>query len=319
MRILFMGTPNFAVPSLLALLEAGYEIACVVTQPDRPKGRGKKMTPPPVKVAALEKGLPVYQPEKVRTEESLSYLASFQFDLLVTAAYGQILPVRLLEMPKFGSVNVHASLLPKYRGGAPIHRCIMNGDKDSGVTIMRMVKELDAGDMLAQVRMPIDPRDTVGTLHDKLAAAGSRLLLETVPRILDGTAVETPQDASQVTYAPNLTREDERIQWNKTARQIYNQVRGLHPWPVAFTTLQGKIVKIWWADIADERNVSDKLPGTILRVTDSAIEVQTGAGTIAIHELQPEGKRRMTADELLRGQSLEAGSQFGDGNQVSKP
>lgn len=315
MRILFMGTPDFAVPSLLALLEAGYEIACVVTQPDRPKGRGKQLTPPPVKVAALDKGVPVFQPEKVRAEESLAYLKSLNFDLLVTAAYGQILPVSLLEMPKWGSVNVHASLLPKYRGGAPIHRCIINGDAESGVTIMRMVKELDAGDMLAQVHVPIDPRDTVGTLHDKLAVAGAKLLVETVPRILDESVMGTPQDESLVTYAPNLKREDERIQWAKTAHDIYNQVRGLNPWPVAFTTLNNKIFKIWWTEIVDEQYVSGKAPGTILRLTDSSIEVQTGAGVIAIKELQSEGKRRMTAEEFLRGQTLEAGYQFGDKTQ----
>lgn len=318
MRILFMGTPDFAVPSLLALLEEGYQIAGVVTQPDRPKGRGQKLTPPPVKVAALEKGLPVYQPEKIRSEESLAHLQSLQFDLLVTAAYGQILPVSLLEMPRLGSINIHASLLPKYRGGAPIHRCIINGDEESGVTIMRMVKELDAGDMLAQVRVPIQPWDTVGSLHDKLAAAGADLLTETIPRILDGSVVETPQDESKVTYAPNLSRDEERIRWANSSLEIYNQVRGMNPWPVAYTTLHGKRVKIWRIEIVDDTHVTDKPPGTILRVTDSSIEVQTGQGIIAILELQPEGKRSMTAEELLRGQPLEAGNQFGDGNETSQ-
>jgi methionyl-tRNA formyltransferase len=318
MRILFMGTPDFAVPSLLALLAAGYQVAGVVTQPDRPKGRGKKLTPPPVKVAALEKGLPVFQPEKVRSEESLAHLQSLPFDLLVTAAYGQILPVALLEIPRWGSINVHASLLPKYRGGAPIHRCIINGDAESGVTIMRMVKELDAGDMLAQVRVPIELGDTVGSLHDKLAAAGAVLLTETIATILDGSAVETPQDESKVTYAPNLSRDEERIQWANSGRDIYNQVRGMNPWPVAYTTLHGKRFKIWRTEIVDETYVSDKPPGTILRVTDSSIEVQTGQGIIGILELQPEGKRCMTAEELLRGQPLEAGNQFGDGNETSQ-
>ncbi|WP_096182243.1 methionyl-tRNA formyltransferase [Effusibacillus lacus] len=307
-----MGTPDFAVPSMKALVEAGYNIVCVVTQPDRPKGRGKQLTPPPVKVAAHDLGLPVYQPEKVRTEDSLDYLENLRPDLLVTAAYGQILPSRLLNLPRLGCVNVHASLLPKHRGGAPIHRCIINGDKESGVTIMRMVQQLDAGDMLSQVRVPIEERDTVGTLHDKLAQAGAKLLIETIPAILDGTVKETPQDESLATYSPNLTREDERIDWSKKAREIYNQVRGLNPWPVAFTKLDGKVYKIWWTEIVDELAVTGKNPGTVLKAEKDEIQVQTGEGILAIKELQPEGKRRMAAAELLRGQTMEAGKQFDD-------
>ncbi|WP_018132916.1 methionyl-tRNA formyltransferase [Effusibacillus pohliae] len=315
MRILFMGTPDFAVPSLRALLAGGYEIACVVTQPDRPKGRGRQLAPPPVKTAALEHGLPVSQPEKIRSEEALAYLESLRPDLLVTAAYGQLLPARLLDMPRLGCINVHASLLPRYRGGAPIHRSILNGDRETGVTIMRMVQALDAGDMLAQVRVPIEETDTVGTLHDKLAEVGAKLLLETIPKIVDGTITETPQDESLVTYAPNLTREDERIDWAKDARAIYNQVRGLNPWPVAFTTLGDKIFKIWWAEIVDPHAVTGHPPGTVLRTTKDAIVVQTGKGILAIKQLQPEGKRRMSAEELLRGQTVEAGNRFGDANR----
>ncbi|MFC4766068.1 methionyl-tRNA formyltransferase [Effusibacillus consociatus] len=312
MRILFMGTPDFAVASLNALHAGGYNIVCAVTQPDRPKGRGKQLTPPPVKVAALEKGIPVFQPEKIRSEEALSHLESLQPDLLITAAYGQLLPARLLDMPRLGCINVHASLLPKHRGGAPIHRCIINGDKESGVTIMRMVLALDAGDMLSQVKVPIDEKDTVGSLHDKLAQAGAELLLETLPKIADGTVTETPQDESSVTYSPTLTRDDERINWSKSAQKLYNQVRGLNPWPVAFTKMNDKIYKIWWTEIVDEKTVTGKPPGTVLRTTKDAIEVQTGEGVLAIKELQPEGKRRMTAEELLRGQTIEAGYQFGE-------
>lgn len=318
MRILFMGTPDFAVPSLHALLDDGYEIACVVTQPDRPKGRGKQVTPPPVKAAAADKGLPVFQPVKVGSEESLTYLQQLQFDLLVTAAYGQLLPTRLLEMPRLGSVNVHASLLPKYRGGAPIHRCIINGDTESGVTIMRMVKKLDAGDMLAHVRLRIDLQDTVGTLHDKLAVAGARLLSETMPQIIDGSITETPQDHSLATYAPNISRDDERIDWSREAKQIYNQVRGLNPWPVAFTKLNNKIVKVWQTQVVNDQTNTGKPPGTILQAVGSSIEVQTGRGILAIKELQPEGKRRMMAEEFLRGQILEAGNQFGDSDEEPK-
>lgn len=312
MRIIFMGTPDFAVPSLLAILEAGHQVVSVVTQPDRPKGRGKQMTPPPVKVAALEHNLPVFQPEKVRTDEALQHLESLQADLLVTAAYGQILPERLLNMPRLGAVNVHASLLPRYRGGAPIHRCIINGEDESGVTIMRMVKALDAGDMITQVRVSIAKEDTVGTLHDKLAAAGAKLLLETLPMMEAGTHTETPQDHELSTYAPNLTRDDERIDWSKKADQIYNQVRGLNPWPVAFTTWNGNVLKVWWTEITDGQAVTGKPPGTVLRSSENGIEVQTGQGILAIKELQPAGKRKMTAEELLRGQTLEAGTQLGD-------
>lgn len=314
MRIIFMGTPDFAVPSLDALVAGGYRIACVITQPDRPKGRGRQLTPPPVKTAALAKGLPVLQPEKIRLREPLDYLESLQPDLLVTAAYGQLLPKRLLDMPRLGCVNVHASLLPRHRGGAPIHRAILNGDRESGVTIMRMVQALDAGDILAQVRVPIDEKDTVGTLHDRLAEAGAKLLLETIPKIADGTVTGTPQDESLATYSPNLTKDDERVDWSRSARAIYNQVRGLNPWPVAFTKLNGKIFKIWWAEIADEHRITGELPGTVLEIAKDAIVVQTGEGTLAIKELQPEGKRRMSAAELLRGQTIEAGNRFGDAN-----
>ncbi|BCJ85124.1 methionyl-tRNA formyltransferase [Effusibacillus dendaii] len=315
MRILFMGTPDFAVASLEALVTNGYQVVGVVTQPDRPKGRGRQLMPPPVKEIAQKYELPVFQPEKVRQEEALAQLEELQPDLLVTAAYGQLLPQRLLDMPKFGSINVHASLLPKHRGGAPIHRAIINGDKQSGVTIMRMVQALDAGAMLSQVAIPIDERDTVGSLHDKLACAGAKLLLETIPKIADGSITETEQDESLVTYSPNISRDDERIDWTKSARAIYNQVRGLNPWPVSFTTSNGKIVKIWWVDLVDETTVSGKQPGTVLRTSKDSIEVQTGKGIVAIRELQPEGKRKMKAEELLRGQTIEAGYQFGDANE----
>jgi methionyl-tRNA formyltransferase len=263
-------------------------------------------------VAALENDLPIFQPEKVREDAALEQLERLQADLLITAAYGQILPERLLNMPRLGAVNVHASLLPRYRGGAPIHRCIVNGETETGVTIMRMVKALDAGDMVAQVTVPIDKQDTVGTLHNKLSAAGARLLLQTLPLIEAGTHTETPQDHALANYAPNLSRDDERIDWSKKAAEIYNQVRGLNPWPVAFTTWNGKVLKVWWTEIIDGQAVSGKPPGTVLRTSDTGIEVQTGEGILAIKELQPEGKRKMTAQDLLRGQTLEAGTKLGD-------
>jgi methionyl-tRNA formyltransferase len=311
MKIIFMGTPDFAVPCLDALIENGYEVVAVVTQPDRPKGRKGELTSSPVKVAALRHNLPVLQPEKVRTEESLAEIDSYGADLLITAAYGQLLPKRLLDMPRLGCINVHASLLPRWRGGAPIHKCILEGDKESGVTIMRMVQALDAGDMISQVVVPITDEDTVSSLHDKLSAAGSKLLIETLPSIKNGTHTETPQDESLVTYAPNIKREDEKIDWSKDARTLYNQVRGLNSWPVAFTTLSDKIMKIWQARVNEEESIPTARPGTVLRTTDDGIIVQCGRGTLTLLEIQPSGKRRMFATDYLRGVTLAPGTRFG--------
>jgi methionyl-tRNA formyltransferase len=312
MRILFMGTPDFAVPCLDALVENGYEVAAVVTQPDRPKGRKGELTPSPVKQAALRHNLPVLQPEKVRAEEALQEIESYRPDLLITAAYGQILPKRLLDMPRLGCINVHASLLPRWRGGAPIHRAILEGDESSGVTIMRMVQALDAGDMISQVVVPIAEDDTVSTLHDKLAVAGAKLLIETLPSIENGTQTETPQDESLVTYAPNLTRDDERIDWSRDARMIYNQVRGLNAWPVAFTTFSHKVMKIWQARIDEEESMPSVKPGTVVKTTDDAIIVQCGKGTLALLEIQPAGKRRMPVSDYLRGVKIAPGEKFGE-------
>lgn len=312
-RVLFMGTPDFAVASLEALLAAGYNVVGVVTQPDRPVGRKQVMTPPPVKEAALRHGLPVLQPEKIRADESLDEVLSLAPDLIVTAAYGQILPKRLLDAPRYGCINVHASLLPKYRGGAPIHKCIVEGEKESGVTIMYMVEALDAGDMLSKVVVPIEERDTVGTLHDKLAAAGSRLLTETLPKLLAAEIVPEPQDHEQATFAPNIKRTDERIDWSRTAEQIYNQVRGLNPWPVAFTTCQGKVWKVWWVEKLPWHDAS-QAPGTIIGKEEDGLLVACGSGAVKITELQPEGKKRMSAYDFLRG----AGSQIEIGTKVGE-
>ncbi|WP_400163277.1 methionyl-tRNA formyltransferase [Brevibacillus sp. TJ4] len=312
-RVLFMGTPDFAVASLEALLAAGYNVVGVVTQPDRPVGRKQVMTPPPVKEAALRHGLPVLQPEKIRADESLDEVLSLAPDLIVTAAYGQILPKRLLDAPRYGCINVHASLLPKYRGGAPIHKCIVEGEKESGVTIMYMVEALDAGDMLSKVVVPIEERDTVGTLHDKLAAAGSRLLTETLPKLLAAEIVPEPQDHEQATFAPNIKRTDERIDWSRTAEQIYNQVRGLNPWPVAFTTCQGKVWKVWWVEKLPWHDAG-QAPGTIIGKEEDGLLVACGSGAVKITELQPEGKKRMSAYDFLRG----AGSQIEIGTKVGE-
>jgi len=310
---LFMGTPGFAVSSLEALLDAGYNVVGVVTQPDRPVGRKQVLTPPPVKEAALRHGLAVLQPEKIKAEAALDEVLALAPDLIVTAAYGQILPKRLLEAPRFGCINVHASLLPKYRGGAPIHKAIVEGEKESGVTIMYMVEALDAGDMLAEVVVPIEERDTVGSLHDKLAAAGAALLIDTVPRLMAGELAAEPQDHAAATFAPNIKRTDERIDWTRTAEQIYNQVRGLNPWPVAFTTCGGKVWKIWWVEKLAAGS-EGKEPGTIVAREEDGLVVACGSGAVKITELQPEGKKRMSALDFLRGagSSTEIGTKVGE-------
>lgn len=308
-----MGTPDFAVSSLDALIKAGFNVIGVVTQPDRPVGRKQVLTPPPVKEAALRHGLQVLQPEKIKTEEALVEVLSLSPDLIVTAAYGQILPKKLLEAPKFGCINVHASLLPKYRGGAPIHKCIVEGEKESGVTIMYMVEALDAGDMLSKVVVPIEERDTVGTLHDKLAAAGSALLIETIPALLAGELTAEVQDHDAATIAPNIKRTDEQIDWARSAEQIYNQVRGLNPWPVAFTRYQGKVWKIWWVEKVVDAAV-DHQPGTILARDEDGLIIACGSGAVKITELQPEGKKRMSALDFLRGagNSIDIGTKVGE-------
>lgn len=312
MRIIFMGTPDFAVPCLDALVANGYQVVAVVTQPDRPKGRKGELTPSPVKEAALRHHLAVLQPEKVREPEVLDEIEKLDADLLVTAAYGQLLPKRLLDMPRLGCINVHASLLPRWRGGAPIHRAIIEGDKESGVTIMRMVQKLDAGDMISRVVLPIEDTDTAESLFHKLSEAGAKLLIETLPAIEAGTITETPQDEALVTYSPELTRDDERIDWTKDARRLYNQVRGLNSWPVAFTYMDHKVMKIWQARIQEEKSEPKAAPGTVVDVTKDAIIVQCGTGTLALTEIQPAGKRRMMVSDYLRGVKLAPGTRFGE-------
>lgn len=305
-----MGTPDFAVPSLEALVAENYHVVAVVTQPDRPKGRKKELTPPPVKVAAQKHNIPVFQPEKLRDPGAVQTVLDLKPDLIVTAAYGQILPEEILKAPRLGCINVHASLLPKYRGGAPIHRAIMEGETETGVTIMYMVKALDAGDMIAQRAVPITERDHVGTMHDKLSRVGADLLKEVLPRLIRGEIQAVPQDESLATYAPNIRREDEKIDWTCSAEELARQVRGLHPWPVAFTLWKGKPFKIWWAEPSKEP--AEKAPGTVKRVEEDGIAVATGEGTLILKEVQPSGKKRMSVEEFVRGRQMEAGERLGD-------
>ena len=310
LNIVFMGTPDFAVPSLQALVEAGYAIGCVVTQPDRPKGRKRILTPPPVKVAAQQLGLPVWQPEKIRRSGEVKKLQSLKPDLIVTAAFGQILPKAILETPSKGCINVHASLLPKYRGGAPIHRAIMDGERETGVTIMYMVEALDAGDILTQCTVPIQEDDTVGTLHDRLSEAGADLLRNSLPSILSGKVTPKPQDERRVTYAPNIKREDEHIDWSRSAEAIHNQVRGLNPWPVAYTSWQGKPFKIWRTEVVHSQ--ATEPPGTVIHVGKEDIVVATGKEALRLLEVQPAGEKRMDTAQFLRGSVIRPGIRLGE-------
>jgi methionyl-tRNA formyltransferase len=297
-RIVFMGTPDFSVPILRSLVSSAYEVVLVVSQPDRPKGRKRVMTPPPVKVEAEKHGIPVFQPEKLTAE--YEKILAYGPDLIVTAAYGQLLPNGLLESPKYGCINVHASLLPELRGGAPIHYAIINGKTETGITIMYMAEKLDAGDVLTQQKVTIDPDDHVGTMHDKLSQAGSTLLLETLPRLFAGDLNPKQQDESLATFAANIKREQEKIDWTRSNEEIYNHIRGLHPWPVAFTTYEGKTWKIWWGMVDDTE--SNGQPGEIIQKDDEAFVVVCGNQKgIRITEIQPAGKKRMTVKEYLRG------------------
>ena len=310
-KIVFMGTPAFSAPILRMLHEEGYEILAVVTQPDRPVGRKKVLTPPPVKEEALALGLPVIQPEKLRGSQELQQILALKPDLVVTAAFGQILPKDLLDAPRLGCINVHASLLPAYRGGAPIHQAIIDGQPKTGVTIMYMAEKLDAGDIISQREIVIEDTDHTGGMFEKLSAVGRELLKDTMPAIIAGTNERIPQDESLVTYASNISREQELMDWNKDARTLYNQVRGLHPWPVAYTTFEGANFKIWWAKPGEAS--TNAAPGEVVKIAKDHFEVATGDGsTLALYDVQPAGKKRMTAEEYLRGtgSKLQIGDRF---------
>ncbi|MCC3357522.1 methionyl-tRNA formyltransferase [Bacillus sp. REN16] len=310
-RIVFMGTPDFSVPVLRQIIEDGYEVVAVVTQPDRPVGRKRVLTPPPVKVEALKQNIPVLQPNKIREKQEIEQVLSYRPDLIITAAFGQILPNELLEAPKYGCINVHASLLPELRGGAPIHYSILQGKEKTGVTIMYMVEKLDAGDILTQVEIPILESDHVGSLHDKLSVAGSKLLSETIPLLLDDKITPIKQDDSKATFAPNIKREQEKIDWAKDGEAIYNHIRGLNPWPVAYTTLNGDVMKIWWGDKV--LSSTSKNPGTVVSIEKDGFIVSTGNTTcIRITQLQPAGKKKMSAEQFLLGTDLQVGTQLGD-------
>ncbi len=309
MKIIYMGTPDFAVGPLQALVEAGHEITAVVTQPDKPKGRSSQLIPPPVKAYAMTQNLTVLQPEKIKTPEAVAELRKYEADLFVVAAFGQILSKEILDMPKYGCINIHASLLPKYRGAAPIQWSIIDGEKETGVTIMQMDVGLDTGDILTQKIVPIEDDDTGESLFDKLCVAGSELLLDTIPQIEAGTLSPVKQDESKSTYAKMLRKELGNIDFTKSAKEIWCLVRGLNSWPSAYTYYNNKTMKIWRAEPVAEN--SDAPAGTLVRKDKESIFVQTGEGMLRILEIQMEGKKRMSVKDFMLGHSFETGAVFG--------
>ncbi len=308
MKVIFMGTPDFAVGTLEAVLEAGHEVVLVVTQPDKPKGRSGALQFPPVKECALAHGLEVFQPKKIREEENVEFLRKYDADIFVVAAFGQILPKSILDMPKYGCINVHASLLAKYRGAAPIQWAILNGDEFTGVTIQRMDIGVDTGDMIAKRQIRIAADETGGGLFDKLAEVGAQLCVETMASIEAGTAEYIPQDHEQATHVSMISKELGDIDWHRPAVEIERLIRGLNPWPSAYTRLDGKTFKIWKAKVVSD--ATDHKPGCIIRVTKDSMEVQTGIGVLSLLEVQLEGKKRMEVDAFLRGYNVEQGTFF---------
>ena len=308
MRVVFMGTPDFAVTALSSIAGAGHEILAVYTQPDKAKGRSGKLQPPPVKVRAEELGIPVFQPEKLRDEDQVAALRALQPEIIVVAAYGQILPESILAIPPLGCINIHASLLPKYRGAAPIERCILEGEEKTGVTTMYMAKGLDTGDMIEQLETKILPTDTGETLTNRLAEMGGQLILSTMEKLSAGTAVRTPQKEEESSYAKMLDKSLGCMDFHKTAAELERAVRALDPWPSAFTRIDGKNVKIYGAEVTEETGT----PGTIIDVTKKSFTIACGEGALRILRLQPEGKKPMDTAAFLNGKKLEKGMQVGE-------
>lgn len=309
LSIVFMGTPDFAVPPLRAIHDSGHRVVAVVTQPDRPRGRGRKLTPPPVKKAALDYGYPVLQPETVRTDEFHTQLADLKPDLFVVVAFGQILPKTLLDIPTQGAINIHASLLPRHRGAAPIHWAIIQGDAETGVTTMMMDKGMDTGDILLRKNTAIEPGDTAASLHDRLCLMGARLLIDTLDDLQSGTLTRIPQIHDQATYAPMLKKKDGEIDWSLPAEQIERLIRGLTPWPGAYTFSDGMRLKIFKASVL-ARDVS-VAPGTIIECFPGELRVATGENALAIHEIQGKSGKRLPIDDFLCGCRLPDGTCLG--------
>ena len=311
MRIIFMGTPDFSVGTFEALIAAGHDIVLAVTQPDKPKGRGGKMQYSPVKEKALQHGIPVFQPKKVREAACIDKLRAYEADIMVVIAFGQILPKEILEMTRFGCVNVHASLLPKYRGAAPIQWAVINGERVSGVTTMQMDEGLDTGDMISKIVIPISPTETGGSLFGKLAQAGADLLIKTLPSIEQGTAeFEKQPEESPTPYAAMITKQMGLMDFRKSAEELERLVRGLNPWPSAYTFLNGKTLKVWKCKVSTEK--TDAVPGTIFLADKEGIHTACGEGVLILTEVQLEGKKRMETEAFLRGYHIENGIVFTD-------
>ena len=311
MRVIFMGTPDFAQGTLQALIDSRHEVVLAVTQPDRPKGRGNTMTYPPVKETALAAGIPVFQPEKIKTPEAVAYLRNYEADVIVVVAFGQILSKEILDMPKYGCINVHASLLPKYRGASPIQWAVINGEKTTGVTTMKMDEGLDTGDMILVKTYDLDEKETGGSLFDRLMDIGAQACLETLEQLETGTAVYTKQDHEQATKTGLISKELGRLQFDQSAVALERLIRGLNPWPSAFTYLNGKMFKIWDATVLDQGEYKIGKSGEIIHVDKEYLYVQTGDGVLRLNEVQPEGKRKMTCAEFLRGYSQQTGTMLG--------
>ncbi|MFH1538855.1 MAG: methionyl-tRNA formyltransferase [bacterium] len=311
MKIVFMGTPDFSLECLSALVGGGCEVAAVVTQPDRPKGRGGELQAPPVKLLAIEKSIPVMQPEDVNREAGA--IAGLAPDCIVTVAYGQLLSKEILEIPSLGCVNVHASLLPALRGASPIQWAIINGDDVTGITTIMMDAGMDSGDILLQREVPIGPEDDAGALSGTLARVGAEVLMETLRGLEEGSIIPRPQDHSRATFAPAISKDRGRIDWNSPARSIVNLVRGCAPWPTAYTFHKKKTIKLWKARVVDEKQPPEASPGTIVAAGDDGVVVAAGEGAIRVMELQREGKKRMGAGAFLRGYPLESGDKFAGG------
>jgi len=309
LRIIFMGTPDFAVPVLQSLINSRHEVVAVVTQPDRPKGRGKNMQFSPVKECALAHNIPVMQPVNVSVPEVIDELRAYEPELIVVVAFGQFVTKKIREMPKYGCINVHASLLPKYRGAGPIQWAVIDGEKESGVTTMQMDAGLDTGDMLLKTVVPLEKEETGGSLFEKLSKAGANLLLETLEKLEEGSIVPEKQGESPTPYAKMLTKEMGNLDWNKEAVLLEQLIRGLNPWPSAYTHLNGKTLKIWSAQV-EERETTEK-PGTVVEVNKKELKVQTGKGILSLKEVQIEGKKRMEIDAFLRGNTVEEGTVLG--------
>ncbi len=305
-----MGTPDFSVGTLEALIEAGHDVCLVVTQPDKPKGRGKEMQFTPVKEAALKHQISVFQPVKVREAQCIEELRKYNADVMVVVAFGQILPKEILELTPYGCINVHASLLPAYRGAAPIQWAVIRGEKVSGVTTMQMDEGLDTGDMIQKIEVPLTEEETGESLHDKLAQAGAKLCVETLKAIEEGTAVRTPQGETTTPYAKMLDKKMGDIDWTQSAQSIERLVRGLNSWPSAYTQWGKKVVKIWKAKAMQDEEKSAE-PGTVVKVTKEYFSIQTGKGVLEVYELQIPGKKRMETSAFLRGYTLEEGIKFG--------